>query len=82
MDFWIKKPGDDKSVSLSFLVLSFTYLVVMSSLLAMERIKTMGGAVELFITCASLYFGRGLSISNKPLNGSSKEESEDSEDEK
>ena len=59
MNLWVVDPKDGaRSVSLTFLVVSFSALVIGSGLEMAKVVESTGGLVELFGICAGLYFGR------------------------
>jgi hypothetical protein len=54
-----------KSVTLTFLVISYALLVAASVLQAGEFIKSVGYLPELFYSCSALYFGRRVQVGSK-----------------
>ena len=57
--------NDLKSVTLTFLVISYVLLVIAYVLQAGEYIKSVGYLPELFYSCSALYFGRRVKIGDK-----------------
>jgi hypothetical protein len=56
----------EKSVSLTIMVVSFLLIVVFGALQCFEKVKDTGPFMELFIISVSLYYGRHLP---SPLSG-------------
>ncbi len=58
---FLKDPkGEQKSVSVTILIVSFTLLVILGILQCFNVIKDTGPFMELFIVAVSLYYGRRL----------------------
>lgn len=69
---WIKDPTTNKrSVSLTMLVISCLFILVMGSLQVFEKVKTTGPFMELMYSCMALYFGRRFSVNGKTFSANS-----------
>lgn len=68
-----------KSVSLTFLVITFLLYTGFSVGKALEYVNQIGSLAELFYACAALYFGRRVKVGTKAFEmsqeGSKKNES-------
>jgi hypothetical protein len=68
-------PKDGKpSVSLTNLVISITYLVVMGVLQALGKVQDSGMAMEYFGISSALYFGRRVQFKGKTYDTNINEE--------
>ena len=54
-----------KSVSLTFLVITFLLYTGFSVAKAVELVSSIGSLAELFYACAALYFGRRVKVGGK-----------------
>jgi len=66
--YLVDPKNDLKSVSLTFLVVSYILLVIASVLQAGELIKSVGYLPELFYACSALYFGRRVKVGSKTFS--------------
>jgi hypothetical protein len=67
---WLTDPKtNEKSVTLTFLTLSFIALFVVSVLSIMGKVASVGAFEELLYSTAALYFGRRFSIKGKSYSG-------------
>ena len=65
---------NDKSVSLTFLVISFILYVGFSAATALGYAEGIGALSELFYACAALYFGLRIKIGTKSFSVDQKTE--------
>ena len=68
-----------KSVTLTFLVLSFVAFLVIAILAATDHVQETNSLAELFYACAALYFGRRVKVNGKTfaMNQDGQEKEED-----
>jgi len=75
---YLTDPKDGKkSVSLTFVVITFVLVTGFSVGVAINKVEGIGPLMELFYACSALYFGRRLNIGNK-IFSSEKENSNES----
>lgn len=55
---FLKKPSNDKSVSLTLAIVSFVLFAGFSVAESLGYVENSGSLAELFYACAALYFGR------------------------
>lgn len=60
--------SDKKSVSLTFLVISFFLFAGISVGSAFDLVNDVDALSELFYACAALYFGRRVQVNTKNFN--------------
>jgi len=72
--YLIDPKNNKKSVSLTFLVITFFLLIVASIFQTMDAIKSVGYFPELFYACAALYFGRRVQVGSKMFSSSKDKE--------
>jgi len=66
---YLKDPKDGKrSVSLTFLVISFTLFAGFSAATSLNYAESAGAFSELFYACAALYFGRRVKVGTKTFS--------------
>lgn len=63
---------NQKSVTLTFLVISFMLLVGFSAAGALDYVTNINSLSELFYACSALYFGRRVEVGNKTFNAATR----------
>lgn len=62
----------EKSVTLTFAVVSFLFVLGFAVANALEYSKEPGALMDLFYACAALYFGRRVNLNGKIFSGNDK----------
>lgn len=74
---YLTDPKDGKkSVTLTFLVVSFVIFLGFACAGSLEYVKNVNSLSELFYACAALYFGRRVKVGTKSFEMSGEEKDE------
>lgn len=63
--YFIDPKNGKKSVTLTFLIISFILFAGLATAQAIGRAESIGALDELFYACAALYFGRRAKVGSK-----------------